>query len=67
MTDFDDAREKWMQDPGFVKAYEALGEEFSLASAMIAARAHAGMTRLRGWKHRNPASPSRRAAPSALP
>ena len=34
-----------MRDPGFVKACEALGEEFSLASAMIAARAHAGMTR----------------------
>ena len=45
MTDFDDAREKRMQDPGFVKAYEALEKEFSMASATIAARVHAGMTR----------------------
>ena len=44
MTDFDDIRKKWMQNPEFVKEYEALEEEFSLASAMIAARAHADMT-----------------------
>ena len=44
MTDFDDVRKKWMQNPEFVKEYEALEEEFSLASAMIAARAHADMT-----------------------
>jgi ribosome-binding protein aMBF1 (putative translation factor) len=44
MIDFDDVRKKWMQDPEFVKEYEALEEEFSLASAMIAARAHADMT-----------------------
>ncbi len=44
MTDFDDVRKKWMQDPKFVKEYEALEEEFSLASAMISARAHADMT-----------------------
>lgn len=44
MTDFDDVRKKWMHNPEFVKEYEALEEEFSLASAMIAARAHADMT-----------------------
>ena len=44
MTDFDDIRKEWMKDPEFVKEYEALAEEFSLASAMIAARAHAEMT-----------------------
>ena len=44
MTDFDDIRKKWMQNPEFVKEYEALEEEFSLVSAMIAARAHADMT-----------------------
>lgn len=44
MIDHDDVRKKWMQDPEFVKEYEALEEEFSLASAMIAARAHADMT-----------------------
>ena len=44
MIDHDDVRKKWMQAPEFVKEYEALEEEFSLASAMIAARAHADMT-----------------------
>ena len=44
MTDFDDVRKKWMQNPEFVKEYEAIEEEFSLASAMIAARAQADMT-----------------------
>lgn len=44
MIDYNDVRKKWMQDPDFVKEYEALEEEFSLASAMIAARAHADMT-----------------------
>ena len=44
MIDFDDVREEWMKDPAFVKEYEALEEEFSLASAMIAARVAANMT-----------------------
>ena len=44
MTDYNDIRKEWMQDPEFVKEYEALEQEFSLASAMIAARAHADMT-----------------------
>ena len=44
MIDYNDVRKKWMKDPEFVKEYEALEEEFSLASAMIAARAHADMT-----------------------
>lgn len=44
MTDFDDVRKKWMQNPEFVKEYEALEEEFSIASALIAARAQADMT-----------------------
>lgn len=44
MIDYNDVRKKWMQDPEFVKEYEALEEEFSLASAMIAARAHTDMT-----------------------
>ena len=44
MTDYNDIRKEWMQDPEFVKEYRALEQEFSLASAMIAARAHADMT-----------------------
>jgi ribosome-binding protein aMBF1 (putative translation factor) len=35
---------KWLKDPGYRKDYEALEEEFSLASAMIAARSRAGLT-----------------------
>jgi ribosome-binding protein aMBF1 (putative translation factor) len=35
---------EWCKDPEYVKAYDALEEEFSLASAMIQARAHAGLT-----------------------
>ena len=35
---------EWRKDPEYVKAYNALEEEFSLAKAMIEARAHAGLT-----------------------
>jgi transcriptional regulator with XRE-family HTH domain len=35
---------KWMEDPSYRKEYEALEEEFALASAMIAARSRAGLT-----------------------
>jgi ribosome-binding protein aMBF1 (putative translation factor) len=34
----------WRKDPEYVKAYDALEDEFSLAAAMIEARAHAGLT-----------------------
>jgi ribosome-binding protein aMBF1 (putative translation factor) len=34
----------WREDPEYVKAYDALADEFSLAQAMIAARARAGLT-----------------------
>ena len=44
MTDVNDLFEKWKKDPEFLKEYEALEEEFSLASALIAARANADMT-----------------------
>jgi len=37
------ARE-WFKNPEFVREYEALEEEFALASAVIGARAHAGLT-----------------------
>ena len=36
--------ERWRKDPGYRAAYEALDDEFSLASAMIEARTHAGLT-----------------------
>lgn len=34
----------WRKDPKYVTAYTALDDEFSLAKAMIEARAHAGLT-----------------------
>ena len=35
---------KWREDPEYVKAYDALEEEFALASALIGARARADLT-----------------------
>jgi len=35
---------RWRKDPEFVEAYQALQEEFALASAMIKARGEADMT-----------------------
>lgn len=35
---------KWMEDPEYRKEYEALGEEFALAAAVIEARSRAGLT-----------------------
>ena len=34
---------EWRKDPEYVKAYDALEDEFSLAAAVIEARAHAGL------------------------
>ena len=34
----------WMKDPAYRKEYDALEEEFSLAAALIRARADAGLT-----------------------
>jgi transcriptional regulator with XRE-family HTH domain len=35
---------EWMKDAAYRKEYDALEEEFALASAMIAARSRAGLT-----------------------
>lgn len=34
----------WRKDPNYVAAYNALEDEFSLATSMIEARAYAGLT-----------------------
>ena len=39
-----DLHRTWMKDPTYRKEYAVLDEEFSLASAMIEARARAGLT-----------------------
>ena len=44
MTKVRDLHERWMDDPTYREAYEALEEEFTLASALIEARARAGIT-----------------------
>jgi len=35
---------RWRKDAGYVAAYEALADEFDLSSALIQARAKAGLT-----------------------
>lgn len=35
---------EWLKDPDYRERYEALADEFSLVSALIAARARAGLT-----------------------
>ncbi len=40
----EDAARDWMTDPAFVAAYDALEDEFALASALIKARGDADMT-----------------------
>ena len=44
MARISDLHKKWMKEPKYRKAYEALGEEFGLASALIEARNRAGLT-----------------------
>ena len=48
MTKLRDLRKKWTKDPEFRTAYDALEEEFTLASALIEARAKADMTQEHG-------------------
>ncbi len=40
----EEAFQEWRKDPGYVAAYDALEEEFALASALIKARGDADMT-----------------------
>jgi len=43
-TTVDDLHKKWMRNPKYQREYEALEQEFSLAAALIEARARAGLT-----------------------
>ena len=43
-TPVEETAKKWFQNPEFVAAYDALEEEFALASELIKARSHADMT-----------------------
>jgi transcriptional regulator with XRE-family HTH domain len=44
MARITDLHKKWMKEPKYRKAYEALEEEFVLASAVIDVRNRAGLT-----------------------
>ena len=43
-SSLDDLHQEWLERPGYKAAYDALAGEFALASAMIEARAKAGLT-----------------------
>ena len=44
MTRISDLHKQWMNEPRYRRTYDALEDEFALASAMVAARARAGLT-----------------------
>jgi len=44
MTKLNDLHEKWMKEPAYKQAYDALEEEFAPASALLKARDAAHMT-----------------------
>jgi ribosome-binding protein aMBF1 (putative translation factor) len=44
VTKITDLHKKWMKDPEYRAEYEALEEEFALASAIIEAKSQAGLT-----------------------
>ena len=47
MSTLKELRGRWMKDPDFRAEYEALGEEFAFAAALIDARPIATGTRLK--------------------
>ncbi len=44
MSNVTDLKKQWLKDPEFKAAYEGMADEFELASAVIEARAVAGLT-----------------------
>ena len=44
MTGIKDLHKKWFRDDDYRREYDALEEEFALASALISARSRAGLT-----------------------
>lgn len=44
MTQITELHNRWIDEPEYQKAYEAMAPEFEVASAVIAARKHAGLT-----------------------
>ena len=44
MTRIAELKAKWMKEPGFRSAYDALADEFALAEQVVRARLKAGLT-----------------------
>ncbi len=44
MTKIDKLHKKWLKDPAYKTEFEAITEEFEIASAIIKARNRAGLT-----------------------
>ena len=44
MTKAKDLHRKWMKEPGYKSAYDALDDEFQLAKTLIEARKQAGLS-----------------------
>lgn len=44
MSKVRDLHKKWEEDPDYLAAHNEMAEEFELASAIISARDHAGLT-----------------------
>ncbi len=44
MKTHDEMVHEWMQDPGFVREYDALEQEFALFDELLRARRDAGLT-----------------------
>ena len=42
--DVEETRKRWSQDPEFVKAYDALADEFAALAELVRARQQADMT-----------------------
>ncbi len=50
----DKLRRRWLRDPAFHEAYEALAPEFEIAAALIAARSRAGLSQAQVAKRMGP-------------
>ena len=67
MARISDMHKKWMKEPKYKKAYDALEEEFVLAGAVMDVRNRAGLTRGTGPEDGHDAARCRPAGKRALP
>ncbi len=68
MARITEMHKRWMKEPKYRKAYEALEDEFAVAKAVIAARNRAGLTQMelaRKMGTTQPSSPEWRAGVSS--